>query len=125
MSDSTYKYMAQMRYYYRNREKIIERQKEYYQKNKDRHLKYILEYFFKNKDKCQKQNKDYYHKNNYKLYHREYYRKNKDRINKNKNIRIEPHKDHKKNKEIQDVKNDMKRKISCELDIFEDEMLFS
>ena len=35
------------------------------------------------------------------------------------------YKDHKKNKKIQEVKNDMKRKISCMLDIFEDEMLFS
>jgi hypothetical protein len=160
MSDLEDNISQQMRYYYKNRDKISLRQKEYnkqyyqdnkerikqYQRthrpinkkpqgyeymrkwqieNKDKIRKYFHDYYMKNKEYYKEKNNNYYHDNNYKLYHREYYRKNKDRIHANKCKRLQPIKDAEKLKELDDIKNDMHRDISCLLDIFEDEMLFS
>ena len=151
MSDLEDNISQQMRYYYKNRDKINIRQKEYnkqyyqnnkekikeYQRthrpinkkpqgyeymrkwqleNKDKLRKYFRDYYKKNKEYYKEKNNNYYHDNNYKLYHREYYRKNKDRIRENKCKRLQP-------MGMQQIKDDMKRNISCILDIFEQEFL--
>ena len=84
---------------------------------------FIKRYYDKNKEYYKEKHYNYYHDNNYKIYHREYYRRNKDRINANKYKRLQPIKDAEKLKELDDIKNDMKRDINCMLDIFEEEFL--
>ena len=90
--------------------------RKYQIENKDKIRKYFHDYYMKHKEYYREKNHNYYHDNNYKLYHREYYRKNKDRLHANKCKRLQL-------AGMQPIKDDMKRDISCLLDIFEEEFL--